>query len=100
MASGLFGYVVSQVLGVGSFFCEPGIILVCNQGYLEWIQSAVNECGCMFSSANVAAILVVRYPMFIDALRDLDHCLTMVHLFAALHAIERESIQPERIHNS
>ncbi|GKA97259.1 pescadillo [Tanacetum coccineum] len=36
---------------------------------------------------------------FIDALRDLDDCLTMVHLFAALPAIERESIQPERIHN-
>ncbi|GJU62312.1 pescadillo [Tanacetum coccineum] len=45
-------------------------------------------------------IIPERYPMFIDALRDLDHCLTMVHLFAALHAIERESIQPERIHNS
>ncbi|GKF35781.1 pescadillo [Tanacetum coccineum] len=40
-----------------------------------------------------------RYPKFIDALRDLDDCLTMVHLFAALPAIERESIQPERIHN-
>ncbi|GJW79549.1 pescadillo [Tanacetum coccineum] len=41
-----------------------------------------------------------RYPTFIDALRDLDHCLTMVHPFAALPAIERESIQPERIHNN
>nr|XP_043629428.1 pescadillo homolog [Erigeron canadensis] len=40
-----------------------------------------------------------RYPKFIDALRDLDDCLTMVHLFATLPAIERENIQAERIHN-
>ncbi|KAI3677640.1 hypothetical protein L6452_36906 [Arctium lappa] len=40
-----------------------------------------------------------RYPKFIDSLRDLDDCLTMVHLFAALPAIERENIQAERIHN-
>ncbi|KAJ0788255.1 hypothetical protein HanPI659440_Chr05g0189551 [Helianthus annuus] len=40
-----------------------------------------------------------RYPKFIDAFRDLDDCLTMVHLFPALPAIERENIQAERIHN-
>ncbi|XP_074588812.1 pescadillo homolog [Curcuma longa] len=40
-----------------------------------------------------------RYPTFIDALRDLDDCLTMVHLFAALPAAEGERIQVERIHN-
>ncbi|XP_058188182.1 pescadillo homolog [Rhododendron vialii] len=40
-----------------------------------------------------------RYPSFIDALRDLDDCLTMIHLFAALPAVEREKIQVKRIHN-
>ncbi|KAL6202586.1 hypothetical protein ACLB2K_026294 [Fragaria x ananassa] len=33
-------------------------------------------------------VILQRYPTFIDALRDLDDCLTMVHLFACLPAIE------------
>ncbi|XP_057969849.1 pescadillo homolog [Malania oleifera] len=40
-----------------------------------------------------------RYPKFVDALRDLDDCLTMVHLFASLPAIKREKIGVKLVHN-
>ncbi|KAJ6834593.1 pescadillo-like protein [Iris pallida] len=43
-------------------------------------------------------LILERYPTFVDALRDLDDCLTMVHLFAALPAVQGERIQVERIH--
>ncbi|XP_050367996.1 pescadillo homolog [Argentina anserina] len=43
-------------------------------------------------------IILQRYPTFIDALRDLDDCLTMVHLFAYLPAIE-DRIDVKRIQN-
>ncbi|XP_042480753.1 pescadillo homolog [Macadamia integrifolia] len=50
-------------------------------------------------SYNLDNLIRERYPKFIDALRDLDDCLTMVHLFAALPALESERIEVKRIHN-
>ncbi|XP_065870613.1 pescadillo homolog [Euphorbia lathyris] len=44
-------------------------------------------------------VILQRYPKFVDALRDLDDCLTMVHLFAVLPAMERLKIDVECVHN-
>ncbi|CAL4943873.1 unnamed protein product [Urochloa decumbens] len=44
-------------------------------------------------------LVLERYPTFVDALRDMDDCLTMVHLFAALPAVDGERVEVKRIHN-
>ncbi|GJN23642.1 hypothetical protein PR202_gb11307 [Eleusine coracana subsp. coracana] len=44
-------------------------------------------------------LILERYPTSVDALRDLDDCLTMVHLFAALPAVDGERVEVKRIRN-
>ena len=51
-----------------------------------------------FFSIVVCYVWPSRYPKFIDALRELDDCLSMVHLLAALPAQESVKVEAKRIH--
>ncbi|KAL5724152.1 hypothetical protein ACHQM5_007450 [Ranunculus cassubicifolius] len=50
-------------------------------------------------SYKLDRIIKERYPNFDDALGDLYHCLSDVHLFAAMPAVQSEGIEVHRIHN-
>ncbi|MCH82000.1 pescadillo-like protein [Trifolium medium] len=47
---------------------------------------------------NIDRIIRERYPTFVDALGELNDCLTMVHLFAALPALKSKKIDVELVH--
>ncbi|XP_057739279.1 pescadillo homolog [Arachis stenosperma] len=47
---------------------------------------------------KIDRIIRQRYPRFVDALGELDDCLSMVHLFAALPAAESKKIDIECVH--
>ncbi|AES81736.1 putative BRCT domain-containing protein [Medicago truncatula] len=47
---------------------------------------------------KIDRIIRQRYPRFVDALGELDDCLTMVHLFAAVPATESKKIDVELVH--
>ncbi|MED6187371.1 hypothetical protein PIB30_075807 [Stylosanthes scabra] len=47
---------------------------------------------------KIDRIIRQRYPRFVDALGELDDCLSMVHLFAALPAAETKGVDIERVH--
>lgn len=57
-----------------------------------------SSCGDEFPIFFFYHSLNYRYPRFVDALGELDDCLTMVHLFAALPASESKKIDVERVH--
>ncbi|WCJ38402.1 pescadillo-related [Euphorbia peplus] len=50
-------------------------------------------------TTSYSRVILERYPRFVDALRDLDDCLSMVHLFAVLPAMERLKIDVECVHD-
>jgi len=67
-----------------------------SRGFLAGFDSWVRVSLC---SINFLFCLFNRYPTLVDALRDLDDCLTMVHLFVALPAVDGERIEVKRIYN-
>ena len=64
----------------------------CYRNILCEVKLHRNVPYCIRKDLSVTIALLHRYPTFVDALRDLDDALTMVHLFATLPAEHRFKI--------
>ena len=63
-------------------------------GILEQRHPPASAAGCLMQ------VLSPRYPSFLDAVRDIDDPLTLVHLFATLPAEKRLHMPPKAIHDA
>jgi hypothetical protein len=69
-----------------------GLIIERYRMSLRWFFGGYPKCV-------ISTLLLCKHRAFIVALRDLDDCETMLHLFVMVPALEGEHVQLQRIHN-